>query len=261
MKKEQIITLSLLLLVLVGLIGWQISQPVAVQKSTVVKKQVVKQNETKKATENQISKLSAKEIKTRFPDLPKVQTKDWNLILVNKQHALTTELPFEKTKVQTSYEIDQRIFDSFNQLMKQTDNQAVVVSAYRSINYQQQVYDNQYQTNLTNGMSPDEAAKETAIYVEQPGCSEHATGLALDIVGPNFDGQLVATLDQTPMYQSLMKVINQNGFVLRYPKGKESITGIEYEPWHFRYVGVENAKFMTKYDLTLEEYIELLNKK
>ena len=126
----------------------------------------------------------------------------------------------------------------------------VPVSGWRSQAQQQAIWDQTW---------AEEGEVFTRQYVARPGCSEHQTGLAIDLglaaphidfIRPHFpeDGVCGAFRRQAPRY----------GFVLRYPAGKEAVTGIAHEPWHFRYVGVPHGAAMTALDLTLEEYLEFL---
>ncbi|MEG0340419.1 MAG: M15 family metallopeptidase, partial [Oscillospiraceae bacterium] len=97
--------------------------------------------------------------------------------------------------------------------------------------------------------------------VARPGTSEHNLGLAADIVSENWyshHNDLTAEFDKTKEYDWLAAHAQDYGFILRYPKGKESITGISYEPWHYRYVGINAAKKIKSESLTLEEYKEKL---
>ena len=89
------------------------------------------------------------------------------------------------------------------------------------------------------------------------GTSEHEAGLALDIVASNYQ-ELNEEQEKTPVQKWLMENCHKYGFVLRYPTEKKDITKINYEPWHYRYVGVKNATFMKEKNLCLEEYIEYL---
>lgn len=118
------------------------------------------------------------------------------------------------------------------------------VSAYRSYQRQASVY--------SRYLSQDwQASVDT--YSARPGHSEHQTGLALDI----NTASLKARFEKTPAYAWLTEHCAQYGFILRYPKGKENITGYRFEPWHYRYVGAEIAKACMEQDLTLEEYLAL----
>ena len=117
-------------------------------------------------------------------------------------------------------------------------------SAYRDINYQQKLWDNRYNNYIKAGKTPEEATKLTGQVVAIPGTSEHHLGLAVDITGTQG------------MYNWLAKHSWEYGFILRYPADKIHVTGIIYEPWHFRYVGKEMAKDIYQSGLTLEEYLE-----
>ena len=113
---------------------------------------------------------------------------------------------------------------------------------------------------LGYGYSQEEAEKEAARWVALPGTSEHNTGLALDIVYPGYYedyGDLNEGFEETAAFDWLINNCTDYGFVLRYPKDKQDITGITYEPWHYRYVGVENAKAMEAAGQCLEEYLGL----
>jgi LAS superfamily LD-carboxypeptidase LdcB len=122
-------------------------------------------------------------------------------------------------------------------------------AGYRSVATQQDVWDRRYQKYLAEGYSPDKAYALTAQIVALPGTSEHHLGLAFDIDGT------WAALDW------LAEHCWEYGFILRYPEGKSALTGITYEPWHFRYVGVELAMELRELDLCLEEYMAMLTQK
>ncbi len=107
---------------------------------------------------------------------------------------------------------------------------------------------------LTSGYRSRE--KQAELYLSQqdgtaqpPGCSEHETGLAFDVTARGDED-----FEATPQFKWLSEHCWDYGFILRYPKGKEQITGIAYEPWHYRYVGEEAAKLIRDHGWTLEEY-------
>ncbi len=129
-----------------------------------------------------------------------------------------------------------------------------VQSAYRSREKQEELYENSINKYLNQGKSQKEAERLTAEYINKPGSSDHNLGLAVDFnyVDDNFE--------DTKAFKWLKQNAEKYGFILRYPKNKEDITKISYEPWHWRYVGEENAKKMNELDMCLEEYIEYLNK-
>lgn len=126
-------------------------------------------------------------------------------------------------------------------------------SSYRNIEEQEKIYNSKMQEYLKQGKSKEEAQRLTEEVINKPGCSEHNLGLAVDFnyVKTNFD--------MTKSYKWLVKNAENYGFILRYPKGKEDVTKVSYEPWHWRYVGKEHAKKMNEFNLCLEEYIRFLD--
>lgn len=129
--------------------------------------------------------------------------------------------------------------------------QIVPVSGWRSREEQQQIWDDTMEK---------EGEAFTRQYVALPGCSEHQTGLAIDLslAAPHIDF-IRPDFPDTGVCRAFQEQAGKYGFILRYPAGKEHITGIAYEPWHFRYVGVPHGAIMTQLGLTLEEYLELMD--
>ena len=111
------------------------------------------------------------------------------------------------------------------------------------------------QNRLNQQMTPLEAYQETSTSVALPGTSEHATGLAVDIISTSY-GELDDRQGDTAEQKWLMEHCWEYGFILRYPPEKSDITGIIYEPWHYRYVGKDAAQEITEQGITLEEYLE-----
>ena len=128
--------------------------------------------------------------------------------------------------------------------------QLKVCSPYRSYSIQQTLFDRQVQKWINNGLSPEEADKKAATIVARPGTSEHHTGLAIDFVKAND------SFEQHPAYAWLQEHADEYGFIMRYPKSKESITGVIYESWHYRFVGINEAKKIKDSGLCLEEYLD-----
>lgn len=125
---------------------------------------------------------------------------------------------------------------------KESGVQLVAISAYRSYDHQQGLY-NRY---------VEQHGKERADrFSARPGHSEHQTGLAVDLNWISED------FENTDAFRWLQKHAHEYGFILRYPKGQEHITGYMYEPWHYRYVGVETASYIKENNLLLEDYIAL----
>jgi len=122
-----------------------------------------------------------------------------------------------------------------------------VVSAYRSYERQQAIYQNNVNTR---------GEEDTNKVSAQPGCSEHQTGLAIDVSSDTVNCTIEKSFASCPEGKWLAKNCHRFGFIIRYPKGKSGITGYSYEPWHIRYVGVNLAKYIYKKGLTLEEYYQ-----
>ena len=124
---------------------------------------------------------------------------------------------------------------------------------FRSIEDQKSLWDARVKKQLEEGLSQEEAEAVVGQKVAIPGTSEHHTGLAIDISCDQAD---IAKTEA--LYQWYAEHCWEYGFILRYPADKIEITGITYEPWHFRYVGVEMAKAVTESGLCLEEYLQML---
>lgn len=153
------------------------------------------------------------------------------------------------------------IYDDLSDMLTDGSNKGLsfwVASGYRSSESQQNILDETINENINKGMTYEQACKEATKLVMPAGYSEHETGLALDITSSSY-----LNLDEKQENTEENKWLRENcykyGFILRYPKEKEKITGIDYEPWHFRYVGKEAAEYITKNKITLEEYLEKTN--
>ncbi|PTQ84974.1 D-Ala-D-Ala carboxypeptidase [Trichococcus patagoniensis] len=197
---------------------------------------------------------------------PTASSTDWNLVLVNRENQLAAEIATEFYLTESGYQIDSRIKDPYLALLeagKAAGMDFTMISGYRSIEQQQANYDVNYQNYLASGLSEEEARAKTEEYIALPHASEHITGLAVDLTSTALATQeggsgLLPDLENYPEGLWLKENAAQYGFILRYPKEKEAITGINFEPWHFRFVGVENAIYMTENNLTLEEYAAIL---
>ncbi len=130
-------------------------------------------------------------------------------------------------------------------------------SGYRSVEYQANLFQNQIAKWEATGLDTAAATEKAKTVVTPPGCSEHNCGLAADINSPEYYA-LEEPFKNTKAYAWLCENAEDYGFILRYPQDKEEITGIIYEPWHWRYVGVENARRVNESGLCLEEYIAWL---
>lgn len=130
-----------------------------------------------------------------------------------------------------------------------------ICSSYRDATYQRTLFEEDVEVLMQAGYSYTKAYEEVAKETMPPGCSEHSTGLAFDIVASDYQ-MLDAGQEKTEENQWLQEHCAEYGFILRYPEGKTEITSINYESWHFRYVGKEVAKYIMENGITLEEYVE-----
>ena len=187
------------------------------------------------------------------------------LMLVNPWHALpegyTPELAPAVSTYQSNsgYQMDARCTEELHQMLDDCRMQGLepyICSAYRTQEYQQMLFDNKIERLIDEGVSPEDAPEVAATTVALPGTSEHQLGLAVDLIDESYP-----YLDQGQEWRETQRWLMDNswryGFILRYPSGTSEITGIIYEPWHYRYVGKEYAKILYDLDVTLEEYLQM----
>lgn len=196
-----------------------------------------------------------KEPLTRVEELT-FDSSDWRLTLINKQHPISEEYDFKLGTFTSGMRCDERVIEDLLLMMqaaKADGLNLVVRSPYRTSDHQEDNFNDRIKSYMKQGLSYMEAYKATSRVITVPGCSEHEVGLALDITSDTFIPLLQGFAD-TEEGKWLEEHSYEYGFVLRYPEGKEYITSIEYEPWHFRYVGREAAAVMKVEDLCLEEF-------
>lgn len=184
----------------------------------------------------------------------------WKLLLVNRRHSLPDdyEKNLELVKIRGDISVDQRIYDDLQQMMDDCRAEGLspmVCSGYRSVEKQQTLFDNKVRTYIGQGYSQTAAYAEAEKWITVPGTSEHHTGMAVDIVAESYQ-LLEKDQEDTGEQKWLMAHCEQYGFILRYPEDKVEITGIHYEPWHYRYVGKKAAKYIKAHGLCLEEYLQ-----
>lgn len=193
--------------------------------------------------------------------MKEIDTED--ILLVNKDHPLKDDYKVELKWLSSGREqVAACMYDELVQMLSDGSEEGrefVVSSGYRSPTYQQRLWDETIKEWKNLGMSEENAIRETSKTLAYPGESEHATGLAVDIVSLDYQD-----LDARQQYTSESVWLRENchkyGFILRYPEGKEKITGIQYESWHFRYVGKEIAACIMENGITLEEFVEMKDK-
>lgn len=222
---------------------------------------------TKTSQSKSQSKVSSKE-KKELAELPKnAKPSDWDLLLVSGKHPLPDNYHPEITTI-GGFKIDKRVKPHYEELAKAAKKAGyplTIVSVYRSVDYQKQIYQKHIDDDMAQGMSKKEAEADTANYMTKPGTSEHHTGLSMDVLTEQYVADNGTNLSEkfgdTKGGKWLVDHCAEYGFIIRYPKDKYEITKIKYEPWHLRYVGKANAEYIMKHHISLEEYIDLLKKR
>lgn len=182
----------------------------------------------------------------------------WNLVLVNGSHPMEEGYVPELTEFEPGYSVDTRIANSVRKMLADAEVAGLhveICSAYRSVERQGQVFGESMKERVKSGMDYWDAYEETACNVAIPGTSEHALGLALDLISNEYS-ELDERQQETAEAKWLAENCYKYGFILRYPPEKTNITGIIYEPWHYRYVGEEHAEKIMDLGITLEEYLQ-----
>ena len=181
----------------------------------------------------------------------------WMLTLVSAVSPLPEGFMPPLKTLANGLQFDGRAIDQLNAMLSAARQQGlspVVCSAYRTIEKQRSLFDSKVSALRASGLDPGQADSEARKHVAYPGTSEHNLGLAADIVSLSYQ-HLDDKQADTPEAQWLHEHCAAYGFIPRYPKGKEELTGIVYEPWHFRYVGVQAAAAIMEGGLCLEEYL------
>ncbi|MBM7635938.1 M15 family metallopeptidase [Streptococcus saliviloxodontae] len=216
----------------------------------------LKGDKSQTASQTSSSKVSTSSQSSSSSDLPKVSSDDWQLRLVNRDH-VTEELSPSLAEV-NGISVDARIETAVQEFLaaaQAIDASEHLISGYRSVDYQKELFQSYVDQEMAEdpSLTQEEAETKVKTYSQPAGASEHQTGLAIDM-------STVDSLNESDptVVSQLVEIAPQYGFVLRFPEGKSSSTGVDYEDWHFRYVGKESAAYMTKHNLTLEEYITKL---
>ena len=190
---------------------------------------------------------------------PDADAGDWTEpslpVLVNPTHPMAEGYMPQLQEVRGGYYLDERAAGALEQMLVDAEKDGIslwIVSAYRSVERQVNNYNNKIEEYVNMGLPREEAVIETSKYIAIPGTSEHCLGLAVDL------NSLEESFAQDPAYDWLIANCAGYGFILRYPKDKTDITGIYYEPWHYRYVGVNHARVIMEKKICLEEYLDTL---
>lgn len=244
-KNRRIVILYLLILGTVIFVGSKRLKP----------KENVGENESqiseKKPIENIITSNT-------IPNNKKNQIDDWKLTLVNHDNKLPEDYEIELENIDNLRKFDSRAIDELKEMIEAARHAGItniwVQSAYRDEDLQEKLFNDKVDEYMRDGKSREEAEKLTLQVINEPKTSEHNLGLAVDFNYVNEE------FDETKAFEWLQENAEDYGFILRYRKDKEDITKVDYEPWHWRYVGRENAKEINRLDMCLEEYVEYLQK-
>lgn len=204
-----------------------------------------------------------KEVEKQLYDLKEQMNEEkvelpWNMVLVNGEHPMEEGYVPELMELEKGLSVDARILDAAKEMLADAEKEGLhidICSAYRSVERQEQVFGESMKERVKDGMSYWDAFNETSLNVAIPGTSEHALGLALDLISNQYT-ELDERQETTAEAKWLKENCHKYGFILRYPPEKTNITGIIYEPWHYRYVGVEDATKIMELGITLEEYLQ-----
>ena len=182
---------------------------------------------------------------------------EWYMVLANRSSVLPGDFTVAETATVGEAVIDARIAEALRQMVNDAAAAGVKLkptNGYRSIARQQELWDARVKTLMEGGLSQADAETKAIDYTSAPGTSDHNTGLGLDIVSEDHPAK-DAGFAETAAAQWLAEHAADYGFILRYPSDKTEATGMDYEPWHYRYVGSEQAHKIKESGLCLEEYL------
>ena len=242
--RNRIIAAAFLVLLIVGIIF--------IVKGCKDKKQAQEEQQ------QQAAETLARQDEPQEPEPAKPSAADNELLtLVNPWNELPEDWQVDLVTLSNGLQIDRRCYDALQEMMdacREAGYEPLICSAYRTQETQQSLFNNKVAKLEAGGKSHDEAVQEAGTVVAVPGTSEHQLGLAVDVVDVN-NQNLTEEQEKTPTQKWLMANSWRYGFIHRYPNSKSDITGIIYEPWHYRYVGKDAAQEIFNKGITLEEYL------
>ena len=255
-EHKRLVIYSIIVLFIGGMLGSSIGRSKEEKRSEKKVAQAVA-----KVQEQDDKKI--KEIEKQLYDLKEQMNEEevklpWNMVLVNGEHPMEDGYVPQLKELEEGLSLDARIIDAAKDMLSDAKKAGLhidICSAYRSVERQEQVFGESMKERVKDGMSYWDAFNETSFNVAIPGTSEHALGLALDLISNQYT-ELDERQETTAEAKWLKENCHKYGFILRYPPEKTNITGIIYEPWHYRYVGVEDATEIMKLGITLEEYLQ-----
>jgi len=201
-----------------------------------------------KIVENTVSKTSNR--------IKETELNDWRITLVNYENILPEDFEIELANIDNIRQFDARAIDELFDMIRELKRDGIynvwVQSSYRSVKRQTEIFEEKITEYMKQGNTREKAEELTLKTINKPGTSEHNLGLAVDFNYVDY------SFDELKGFKWLQENAEDYGFILRYRKDKEDITKVNYEPWHWRYVGVEHAKKINELDMCLEEYVEYL---
>ena len=188
--------------------------------------------------------------------IPITDAEKWNLAIINTKYPLPDSYAPTLSNVisGSNIQLDSRVSERYAEMYAAAKLSGCVLtpySGYHSYALQETNYNRKVNFYVNQGISAEEASQKASAQVLPAGCSEHNAGLAMDIVSASSD------FINTKEYKWLCENAYNYGFILRYPEDKTAITGMNFEPWHWRYVGTQAAKEMKEKNQCLEEYLGL----
>ena len=254
-----IIILIMLLIILLILITYQyIKYEQLISKQTT--SEVVQDGnnlENGQAENNTSNNQTGNIIEIEIQEKPKKED-DWRLILINKDNPIPENYSVDLVEIENGHKVDSRIADELKQMLEDARKEGLkplICSSYRTEEKQNQLFQDKIREYKRIGYENSEAEELASYWVAPTNRGEHQLGLAVDIVSQNYQ-ILDEKQEQTDVQKWLIQNSYKYGFILRYPTSKKDITKINYEPWHYRYVGKENAEIIMKNNICLEEYLE-----
>ena len=242
--RNRIIAAAFLVLLIVGIIF--------IVKGCKDKKQAQEEQQ------QQAAETLARQDEPQKPEPAKPSAADNELLtLVNPWNELPEDWQVDLVTLSNGLQNDRRCYDALQEMMdacREAGYEPLICSAYRTQETQQDLFNNKVAKLEAEGKSHDEAVQEAGTVVAVPGTSEHQLGLTVDVVDVN-NQNLTEEQEKTPTQKWLMANSWRYGFIHRYPNSKSDITGIIYEPWHYRYVGKDAAQEIFNKGITLEEYL------
>lgn len=226
-------------------------EPLAVVSQPIFNEQLISSEPTQNSSLQKAAELPAN---------PKpIAADSWKLLLVNPWNPLPEDHSIQTVTLKNGLQVDERCYPDLQAMMdacRADGLSPVICSAYRTQEKQETLFQNKVNRLIAQGYTESEATVEAGKVVAVPGTSEHQLGLAVDIVDIN-NQNLDESQEHTAVQKWLMAHSWEYGFILRYPNGKSELTGITYEPWHYRYVGREDAAQIHALGVCLEEYLDM----